>query len=309
LFPRAQAASAYDYGFPEYGFSPDDLDNAATRNPYENADKVLPIIAQNETLRKRSEKCFGITISPDGNIASKEGVPSYVDINKDEGSPAGNCHDKSEAWQRVRMYIFDTQLMEATSCRQGDDEACSNVGMGAASTTTPGNSNTTAVPGDGFKNTDTSNQQCPSGSTDKGVFTVPTGEGLPASVAQFKIRLCATPEIASGMNVAITANVIKLLAAAKSQGVVLSGSSFRTTASQISLRKEHNCADIFTASPSTCHPPTARPGTSMHEQGLAIDFSNCHGGSACFNWLKGNAATYGLKNLPSESWHWSSTGN
>ena len=57
-----------------------------------------------------------------------------------------------------------------------------------------------------------------------------------------------------------------------------------------------------------------RPGraTSNHEQGLAIDFT-CNGGSIgshsnpCFRWLEANAAAFGLRNLPSEPWHWSST--
>ena len=30
--------------------------------------------------------------------------------------------------------------------------------------------------------------------------------------------------------------------------------------------------------------------------------------SAGFKWLKANAARYGFYNLPSEAWHWSTTG-
>ncbi|MGI9596067.1 MAG: M15 family metallopeptidase [Acidimicrobiales bacterium] len=64
---------------------------------------------------------------------------------------------------------------------------------------------------------------------------------------------------------------------------------------------------------SQCRPPTARPGRSQHERGLAIDFTY-NGGSIStrsnkgFKWLNANAATYGLKNLASEPWHWSTTG-
>ena len=61
--------------------------------------------------------------------------------------------------------------------------------------------------------------------------------------------------------------------------------------------------------------PAPRPGTSMHERGLAIDFT-CNGGGVigsrsgpCWNWLSGNASSYGLYNLPSEPWHWSTNGN
>ena len=51
----------------------------------------------------------------------------------------------------------------------------------------------------------------------------------------------------------------------------------------------------------------------MHERGLAIDFS-CNGGGAirrgnCVLELPGRPrARYGLYNLPSEPWHWSTNG-
>ena len=70
---------------------------------------------------------------------------------------------------------------------------------------------------------------------------------------------------------------------------------------------------MFQAAPSSCSPPTARPGTSNHEDGLAIDFSCADGqpmthDSPCYQWLAGNAHNYGLRNLPSEPWHWSVSG-
>jgi D-alanyl-D-alanine carboxypeptidase len=52
----------------------------------------------------------------------------------------------------------------------------------------------------------------------------------------------------------------------------------------------------------------------MHERGLAIDFT--YQGSIitsksnpAFKWLAANAKKYGLYNLPSEPWHWSTNGN
>ena len=52
----------------------------------------------------------------------------------------------------------------------------------------------------------------------------------------------------------------------------------------------------------------------MHEQGLAIDFTA--GGDLirsrshpAFLWLAGNAERFGFYNLPSEPWHWSTTGS
>jgi peptidoglycan hydrolase CwlO-like protein len=115
----------------------------------------------------------------------------------------------------------------------------------------------------------------------------------------------------------IADNVQALLNAAARDGVSLCArSGWRSPEKQIELRREH-CGSsnyaIYYMSPSQCSPPTARPGTSMHERGLAIDFS-CNGGGAirygneCWNWLAAHADEYGLYNLPSEPWHWSTSG-
>ena len=115
----------------------------------------------------------------------------------------------------------------------------------------------------------------------------------------------------------IAGNVQALLNAAANDGVSLcAASGFRSPEKQIELRREH-CGSsnyaIYYMPASQCSPPTARPGTSMHERGLAIDFS-CNGGGAirygneCWNWLAAHADEYGLYNLPSEPWHWSTTG-
>ena len=103
---------------------------------------------------------------------------------------------------------------------------------------------------------------------------------------------------------------------AASEGIKLGGGAYRSFESQIEVRK-NNCGTSYYAiwqmSSSSCRPPTARPGASMHERGMALDFT-CDGGlirsrsSRCFQWLAANAANYGFKNLPSEPWHWSVNG-
>jgi D-alanyl-D-alanine carboxypeptidase len=52
----------------------------------------------------------------------------------------------------------------------------------------------------------------------------------------------------------------------------------------------------------------------MHERGLAIDFT--YNGSLIssrsnpgYKWLAAQAGRFGMFNLPSEPWHWSTTGN
>ena len=100
----------------------------------------------------------------------------------------------------------------------------------------------------------------------------------------------------------------RMIRAARADGVELTGYSFRSPQRTAELRVINGCPDVYTASPSSCRIPTARPGTSMHERGLAIDFRSCWRGSDCFTWLSSNAASYGYFNLPSESWHWSTNG-
>jgi LAS superfamily LD-carboxypeptidase LdcB len=121
-----------------------------------------------------------------------------------------------------------------------------------------------------------------------------------------------------GINVSadIASQVAGLLAAAQAAGFVMSGGGYRSPAAQIAVRR-NNCGsssyDIYQKPPSACRPPAARPGQSMHEQGKAIDFV-CNGAlitsraSACWRWLANNAARFGLQNLPSEPWHWSTNG-
>ncbi len=112
-----------------------------------------------------------------------------------------------------------------------------------------------------------------------------------------------------------------LLADAERDGIELGGWGHRTTQQQVSLRRQHCGGEdvseseaVYGKSASSCSPPTAKPGTSMHELGLAIDFT--HGGatigshsSPAFQWLAENAPSYGFHNLPSEPWHWSVNGD
>jgi LAS superfamily LD-carboxypeptidase LdcB len=115
----------------------------------------------------------------------------------------------------------------------------------------------------------------------------------------------------------IADRVDQMLTAARNDGIDLGGWGYRSNLKQIELRQKH-CGtseyDVWEKPASACSPPTARPGQSNHERGLAIDFTY-NGGSMTsrsnpgFVWLAENAATYGFVNLPSEPWHWSTDGN
>ncbi|MDE0161102.1 MAG: D-alanyl-D-alanine carboxypeptidase family protein [Acidimicrobiaceae bacterium] len=107
-----------------------------------------------------------------------------------------------------------------------------------------------------------------------------------------------------------------LVAAMEAEGFNLGGWGYRTAQEQINLRRSH-CGtsewEIWSKPSSACRPPTARPGRSNHERGLAIDLTNngrliTSRNSAVFRALQRLAPRFGLKNLPSEPWHWSVDG-
>jgi hypothetical protein len=122
------------------------------------------------------------------------------------------------------------------------------------------------------------------------------------------------------VDASIAGNLERLLNDARADGIVLGGHGYRSPEVTARLRIANGCPDVYDSPASACRVPTARPGSSMHEQGLAIDFtyrgqticfprpaSRCSG-NAAFDWLRANAHKYGLKNLPSEAWHWSTNG-
>lgn len=117
------------------------------------------------------------------------------------------------------------------------------------------------------------------------------------------------------VHTSIAQQLTDMLAAARTDGVYLTGGGWRDPAQQIALREAH-CGTshyaIYDMPSKQCTPDTARPGRSMHERGLAIDFNNCaEHKTACWQWLHTNAARYGFINLinGSEPWHWSTNGN
>ncbi len=119
------------------------------------------------------------------------------------------------------------------------------------------------------------------------------------------------------VHTSIAGQVAALVSAAKAAGFNLAGGGYRDPASQIALRRAHcGTSDyaIYQMPASQCTPPTAIPGRSMHERGLALDLTSSgrlitSRADPAFAWLAANAARYGFYNLPSEPWHWSTTGH
>jgi hypothetical protein len=141
------------------------------------------------------------------------------------------------------------------------------------------------------------------------------GSGGPARIVDNSGEMVTVrgPGGAITVHRSIADQLAAMLDAAAADGIILGGGGYRSPDSQIRLRRAH-CPDVWNSPPSSCSPPTARPGHSNHERGLAVDFT-VNGrtigsrSSAAFRWLAANAGRYGFQNLPSEPWHWSVDGN
>jgi hypothetical protein len=168
--------------------------------------------------------------------------------------------------------------------------------------------------------------------TDLGVY-----DGYDDGVA-IDIKLCDVQGIE--VNSQIAKSLDDMLTDASEQGIdLVSGtSSYRTIDSQISLWQQR-CGLGYPITSKFASPPCqgaslARPGRSMHQLAMAMDF-NCDGSlipqsysvaqnNKCFAWLDNNASNYGFYewgdnemsgtsgsrgNSLYEGWHWSVNGN
>lgn len=300
---NAYEIKGYDYGLPEFGVPLDQLESDRYANVFDNIDRLEA--NDFKKLKDGNEKwgkCFGNPIDNKGNLTDKD-VTSYEhvdDCNGDFSKPD---------FQDYRMYIQDANTIRTMACYEGiDDKSCEQIGFGViqeeadpADLVGP-----SGIPPGGYKGTDTSAQTCKYG-TDAGLGVTPD--------PNTKIRLCRLGSFT--VNVAIEQNLKSILDGAAAAGVKnVGGTSYRSNETQIQLRRKH-CGpthyDIYEKPSNQCKPPTARPGNSMHEWGLAIDFSQngrrLEKTHSLFSWLSNNTATHKLKNLASEPWHWSSTGN
>ncbi len=148
---------------------------------------------------------------------------------------------------------------------------------------------------------------------------VPTGaQPTDCDLVDGPVAQADTVVTRSGIRVhpCLAETVDALVEAARADGVELRGGGWRSGDQQVALRRAH-CGPtdwhVYEAPASSCSPSTARPGSSRHERGLAIDFTvggrTLGSTSAGYVWLAEHAAAYGLENLPGEPWHWSVDGH
>ncbi len=208
----------------------------------------------------------------------------------------------AELAKKYRLYLYANSMVDLM-VELSSTEKTESIYANSATASQPAPGGGGGGGGGGVVAGDTSNLTCAAG-TDAGI-----GDGY-AKGKLYKIRLCTVGGIT--VNAQIASNVQGLLNKSISDGLKLTGGGFRTMQQQISLRTSNGCPDVYDAPADRCRTPTARPGYSNHQMGLAIDFSSSGSlirskSSSGFIWLNNdlNAKNYGLFNLPSEPWHWS----
>lgn len=282
------AQRTYDYGFPMYGFSVEEINDTRFENPFEVGNYYDSNPDELDRMNSEyGEDCFGITISHDGSLQYSE-VSDTADLTSvpdkcTSGVMGANTNQvlgiQETNLLRYRYHIAYTVTAHTLDCVEGIDDLSCDMLYGRSSTAPP-TSGGPSSPGN-----------CPTEPTDQNIVEV---EGT-------RIHSCIAEQFGN------------MVAAARAAGVDISGGGgWRDPQQQIELRRR-NCGSseyaVYQMPSSQCRPPTARPGSSQHERGLAIDFRNCSVRvTPCYQWLNGNAERFGFFNLPSEPWHWSTTG-
>jgi len=210
----------------------------------------------------------------------------------------------SQVRQRLDETLSDAAFLSRMDADLGRQIAAEAAALAKAVGGVP-SSGSGSGSGSGSSNTTTP----PSGGSGTTTTTPPSGNNPYPTPALTTVN---------GITVAssVATRVRGLLNAAAADGINLSGYGYRDFNAQIALRRQ-NCGTtqyaIWEMPPDACSPPTARPGYSYHERGLAIDFmangrfinSRSNPG---FIWLAANAGRFGFYNLPSEPWHWDTRG-
>jgi hypothetical protein len=306
------AAGEYDYGFPDFGFSVEELNDNKYQNPFDNGNAALDILSgpNGQGYIDRAEKCFGIMLDASGDtVKSTDTPPNYTDVVEDS-----SCSENSEEWTRIRFYIFDTQIMEAQACYEGDGESCANIGFSNSSGgQSSGGNPTTEAPTTIDLETlylPSADVACADGTRDLGVH-----DGYKRG-NKISIRLCAIDQISSetvpdntvpnqngklAVNSRMSAVYLKVAQDALAAGITPAASEgYRTMA-----RQEYfwNCYQTGSCNNGNT---AAEPGKSNHQAGVAVDWK-----PSIYNWLSsnGNAQKYGLQVCRcNERWHYSPDG-
>lgn len=101
----------------------------------------------------------------------------------------------------------------------------------------------------------------------------------------------------------------RMVAAALEDGVrIQAGGSYRTYETQVQLAKppSQGGKGLYGVNYNGVIGLAARPGTSNHGYGLAVDIIQ---NGAAVAWLRANAGRFGFRTIPREPWHWEYRGS
>lgn len=96
----------------------------------------------------------------------------------------------------------------------------------------------------------------------------------------------------------------EMVAAARAEGIrIQAGGSYRTYEAQVQLAKppSEGGKGLYGVMYGNVKGLAARPGTSNHGWGLAVDIIM---NQAAVNWLRRNAGRFGFRTIADEPWHW-----
>lgn len=216
----------------------------------------------------------------------------FANYNRGPYAPSVSAYYNTETLRYVRIIDEEYRAHYTTPDTSEPPDPGSSVSTCGDAVEIPATSQTNGYP-------NTASLQCYAGK-DMGIAKTAKGN---------VIRLCNVGGFV--VNTSLSQRVERLLAYAERDGVILQGSGFRTGEEQIALRRQ-NCGTsryaIYEMPPHLCSPNTAIPGTSRHEQGLALDISGVGGYyTPVFNVISQNAAKpdvllYNI--VPTEYWHW-----
>lgn len=120
--------SYYNWGFPRWGIPSRLLNDSDLEDPYENSKRVDALLKLNDDYIDRAKKCFGVEIGQ-GPYGLDAVATEEVNPNSDSYVDADCNHTDDPNWRKVIMFVFDTRTVTAAQCYDGDEEACSNLGI------------------------------------------------------------------------------------------------------------------------------------------------------------------------------------
>ncbi len=133
--PKATAATSYNYGFNEVGFSVTEMNDLSIADPYAVADEVEDQL--DELNEKYGKPCFNITVELTADsIKVVNGDTSY-NPNTDENKEAiKNCNSSTDPMLlKYRAYVADAVGTQSEACYLDVDEAaCGELGFGVQET-------------------------------------------------------------------------------------------------------------------------------------------------------------------------------